>query len=83
MLVAARDLKCPNNSCFNYASMMSVLVHLVGEYQATRSCSLCANFPPEKMLMFASQVAAIGCSALGARAGLPHLTDPRFSPFLA
>ncbi|KAH0648622.1 hypothetical protein KY285_033870 [Solanum tuberosum] len=45
--------------------------------------SLCANFPPEKMLMFASQVAAIGCRALGARAGLPHLTDPRLSPFLA
>lgn len=45
--------------------------------------SLCANVPPEKMLMFAAQVAAIGCRALGARAGLPHLTDPRLSSFLA
>ncbi|CAN4078012.1 unnamed protein product [Withania somnifera] len=45
--------------------------------------SLYANLPPEKMLMFASQVAAVGCRALGARAGLPQLTDPRLSPFLA
>uniref|UniRef100_M1CEW8 Kinase n=1 Tax=Solanum tuberosum TaxID=4113 RepID=M1CEW8_SOLTU len=45
--------------------------------------SLCANFPPEKMLIYASQVAAIGCRALGARDGLPHLTDPRLLPFLA
>ncbi|XP_006355416.1 LOW QUALITY PROTEIN: ribokinase-like [Solanum tuberosum] len=39
--------------------------------------ALCANMPPERMLPFASQVAAIGCRALGARAGLPQLTDPR------
>lgn len=26
--------------------------------------------------------AGIGCRALGARAGLPHLTDPRLRPFL-
>ncbi|KAK4338223.1 hypothetical protein RND71_042710 [Anisodus tanguticus] len=44
--------------------------------------SLCANMPPERMLTFASQVAGIGCRALGARAGLPHLTDPRLRPFL-
>ncbi|CAN4078011.1 unnamed protein product [Withania somnifera] len=42
--------------------------------------SLYANLPPEKMLMFASQVAAVGCRALGARAGLPQLTDPRLFP---
>ncbi|OIT38542.1 PREDICTED: ribokinase-like [Nicotiana attenuata] len=45
--------------------------------------SLCANLPPERMLTFAAQVAAIGCRALGARAGLPHLRDPRLQPFLA
>ncbi|XP_060180630.1 uncharacterized protein LOC132610347 [Lycium barbarum] len=44
--------------------------------------SLCANMPPEKMLPFAAQVAAIKCRALGARAGLPRYTDPRLSPFL-
>ncbi|XP_059275908.1 uncharacterized protein LOC132030344 [Lycium ferocissimum] len=44
--------------------------------------ALCANMPPERMLTFASQVAGIGCRALGARAGLPHLTDPRLRPFL-
>ncbi|WMV43578.1 hypothetical protein MTR67_036963 [Solanum verrucosum] len=44
--------------------------------------ALCANMPPERMLPFASQVAAIGCRALGARAGLPQLTDPRLKPFL-
>ncbi|XP_016471153.1 uncharacterized protein LOC107793340 isoform X3 [Nicotiana tabacum] len=43
--------------------------------------ALCANMPPEKMLPFASQVAGIGCRALGARAGLPHLADPRLRPF--
>lgn len=44
--------------------------------------SICANMPPEKMLPFAAQVAAIKCRALGARAGLPRYTDPRLSPFL-
>ncbi|XP_070012188.1 uncharacterized protein LOC107819257 isoform X2 [Nicotiana tabacum] len=44
--------------------------------------SICANMPPEKMLPFAAQVAAIKCRALGARAGLPHYTDPRLTPFL-
>ncbi|KAI3749582.1 hypothetical protein L2E82_20196 [Cichorium intybus] len=42
---------------------------------------ICTNKPPEKMLPFAAQVAAITCRALGARAG-PHLTDPRLAPFL-
>lgn len=40
---------------------------------------LCTGMPVEKMLPFAAQVAACGCRALGARAGLPHLTDPRLS----
>ncbi|KAH0635144.1 hypothetical protein KY289_036620 [Solanum tuberosum] len=44
--------------------------------------SICANMPPEKMLPFAAQVAAIKCRALGARAGLPRSTDHRLSPFL-
>nr|XP_033509938.1 ribokinase-like isoform X3 [Nicotiana tomentosiformis] len=44
--------------------------------------AICANMPPEKMLPFAAQVAAIKCRALGARAGLPHYTDPRLTPFL-
>lgn len=44
--------------------------------------ALCANMPPEKMLPFAAQVAAIGCRALGARTGLPPHTDPRLVPFL-
>ncbi|EYU46377.1 hypothetical protein ABFS82_04G047700 [Erythranthe guttata] len=44
--------------------------------------ALCANMPPEKMLRFAAQVAAIGCRALGARTGLPHGTDPHLSSFL-
>ncbi|XP_059297362.1 uncharacterized protein LOC132050231 [Lycium ferocissimum] len=44
--------------------------------------SLCANMPPEKMLPFAAQVAAIKCRALGARAGLPRYTHPRLTPFL-
>ncbi|XP_026660401.2 ribokinase-like isoform X3 [Phoenix dactylifera] len=43
--------------------------------------ALCAGMPPEKMLPFASQVAAAGCRALGARSGLPRRTDPRLSPF--
>ncbi|KAI3678760.1 hypothetical protein L6452_38063 [Arctium lappa] len=43
--------------------------------------SICTNKPPEQMLPFAAQVAAIACRALGARAGLPRLTDPRLAPF--
>ncbi|XP_024981337.1 ribokinase-like isoform X2 [Cynara cardunculus var. scolymus] len=43
--------------------------------------SICTNKPPEQMLPFAAQVAAISCRALGARAGLPCLTDPRLIPF--
>ncbi|CAG7886841.1 unnamed protein product [Brassica rapa] len=45
--------------------------------------ALCAGMPPEKMLPFATQVAACNCRALGARTGLPHRTDPRLVPFLA
>ncbi|KAF2543794.1 hypothetical protein F2Q68_00029318 [Brassica cretica] len=44
--------------------------------------ALCAGMPPEKMLPFATQVAACNCRALGARTGLPHRTDPRLVPFL-
>ncbi|CAH9129446.1 unnamed protein product [Cuscuta epithymum] len=44
--------------------------------------SICADMPPEKMLTFAAQVAAIGCRSLGARAGLPYHDDPRLTPFL-
>uniref|UniRef100_A0A1J3DIX7 Ketohexokinase n=1 Tax=Noccaea caerulescens TaxID=107243 RepID=A0A1J3DIX7_NOCCA len=44
--------------------------------------AICAGMPPEKMLPFASQVAACKCRALGARTGLPHRTDPRLVPFL-
>lgn len=44
--------------------------------------AICANMPLEKMLPFASQVAAAGCRALGARTGLPHRTDPRLAAFL-
>lgn len=44
--------------------------------------ALCADMPPEKMLPFASQVAGIGCRALGARTGLPRRTDPRLTSFL-
>ncbi|CAA0806770.1 pfkB-like carbohydrate kinase family protein [Striga hermonthica] len=44
--------------------------------------ALCTNMPPEKMLTLASQVAGIGCRALGARTGLPRHTDSRLSPFL-
>ncbi|CAH9073684.1 unnamed protein product [Cuscuta europaea] len=43
--------------------------------------SICADMPPEKMLTFAAQVAAIGCRSLGARAGLPYHDDPRLAPF--
>ncbi|PON54575.1 Ribokinase [Trema orientale] len=43
--------------------------------------ALCADMPVEKMLPFATQVAAACCRALGARTGLPHRTDPRLTPF--
>ncbi|PKA52056.1 putative fructokinase-3 [Apostasia shenzhenica] len=43
--------------------------------------ALCAGMAPEKMLPFASKVAAAGCKALGARSGLPFSTDPRLSLF--
>ncbi|XP_071738136.1 uncharacterized protein [Rutidosis leptorrhynchoides] len=43
--------------------------------------AICTNKPPEQMLPFAAQVAAISCRALGARAGLPRLTDPRLATF--
>ncbi|KAJ3693139.1 hypothetical protein LUZ60_012234 [Juncus effusus] len=42
---------------------------------------LCAGMKPQTMLPFASQVAASGCRALGARSGLPWRTDPRLAPF--
>ncbi|KAI3829801.1 hypothetical protein L1987_03929 [Smallanthus sonchifolius] len=44
--------------------------------------AICTNRPPEQMLPFAAQVAAISCRALGARTGLPRLSDPRLTPFL-
>ncbi|KAL3828105.1 hypothetical protein ACJIZ3_016907 [Penstemon smallii] len=44
--------------------------------------AICADMPPEKMLPFASQVAGIGCRALGARTGLPRRTDHRLISFL-
>ncbi|KAK8946217.1 hypothetical protein KSP40_PGU012506 [Platanthera guangdongensis] len=44
--------------------------------------ALCAGMPAERMLPFASQVAAAGCRALGARSGLPRRSDPRISTFL-
>ncbi|KAK8506102.1 hypothetical protein V6N12_074155 [Hibiscus sabdariffa] len=44
--------------------------------------ALCAGMSPEKMLPFAARVAATGCRALGARAGLPLRTDPRLAGFL-
>ncbi|CAL9071619.1 unnamed protein product [Musa textilis] len=43
--------------------------------------AICAGMPPEKMLPFASQVAAANCRALGARSGLPCRADPRLAPF--
>lgn len=43
--------------------------------------AICAGMPPEKMLPFASQVAAANCRALGARSGLPRRADPRLAPF--
>lgn len=44
--------------------------------------AICTNKPPEQMLPFAAQVAAIACRALGARTGLPCLSDHRLTPFL-
>ncbi|XP_076940753.1 uncharacterized protein LOC143610059 [Bidens hawaiensis] len=44
--------------------------------------AICTNRPAEQMLPFAAQVAAISCRALGARTGLPRLSDPRLMPFL-
>uniref|UniRef100_A0A7N0SYH4 Carbohydrate kinase PfkB domain-containing protein n=1 Tax=Kalanchoe fedtschenkoi TaxID=63787 RepID=A0A7N0SYH4_KALFE len=44
--------------------------------------ALCEGMAAEKMLPFASQVAAINCRALGARASLPRITDPRLACFL-
>ncbi|PWA98513.1 pfkB-like carbohydrate kinase family protein [Artemisia annua] len=44
--------------------------------------AICTNLPPEQMLPFAAQVAAISCRDLGARTGLPHISDPRLTPFL-
>nr|XP_027093924.1 ribokinase isoform X2 [Coffea arabica] len=44
--------------------------------------AICANMPPEIMLPFAAQVAAIKCRALGARTGIPYRTDPRLASFL-
>ncbi|CAL9189728.1 unnamed protein product [Musa hybrid cultivar] len=43
--------------------------------------AICARMPPEKMLPFASQVAAANCRALGARSGLPWRADPILAPF--
>ncbi|PWA85720.1 hypothetical protein CTI12_AA120560 [Artemisia annua] len=44
--------------------------------------AICTNLPPEQMLPFAAQVAAISCRDLGAWTGLPHISDPRLTPFL-
>ncbi|KAL5149098.1 Ribokinase [Glycine soja] len=43
--------------------------------------SICANLSLEKMLPFASYVAAANCRALGARRGLPYRTNPRLASF--
>ncbi|XP_057426660.1 uncharacterized protein LOC130720076 isoform X2 [Lotus japonicus] len=43
--------------------------------------AICANFSPEKMLPFASYVAAAKCRALGARTGLPYSTEPYLVSF--
>ncbi|KAF8654041.1 hypothetical protein HU200_062187 [Digitaria exilis] len=42
---------------------------------------LCTSMPPERMLPFASQVAACSCRGLGARSSLPHRTDPRLKRY--
>ncbi|TKY52789.1 Ribokinase protein [Spatholobus suberectus] len=44
--------------------------------------AICANLSPEKMLPFASYVAAANCRALGARSGLPYRTDPYLASFI-
>ncbi|WVZ06201.1 hypothetical protein V8G54_019547 [Vigna mungo] len=44
--------------------------------------AICANFTAEKMLCFASTVAASKCRAIGARTGLPYHTDPRLASFM-
>ncbi|XP_061368600.1 uncharacterized protein LOC133311560 isoform X1 [Gastrolobium bilobum] len=44
--------------------------------------AICANLSPEKMLPFASYVAAASCRALGARSGLPYRTHPYLASFL-
>ncbi|KAK7267481.1 hypothetical protein RIF29_20155 [Crotalaria pallida] len=43
--------------------------------------AICANLSLEKMLPFASYVAASNCRALGARSGLPYRTDPLLASF--
>nr|GEU89898.1 ribokinase-like isoform X1 [Tanacetum cinerariifolium]GEU89899.1 ribokinase-like isoform X1 [Tanacetum cinerariifolium] len=44
--------------------------------------AICTDKPPEEMLPFAAQVAAVSCRDLGARTGLPNISDPRLAPFL-
>ncbi|XP_031100975.1 ketohexokinase [Ipomoea triloba] len=44
--------------------------------------SICTDMPPQKMLPFACQVAAIKCRALGARGHLPRWNHPCLTPFL-
>ncbi|XP_054803926.1 fructokinase-1-like isoform X2 [Prosopis cineraria] len=43
--------------------------------------AICNNLSPEKMLPFASCVAAAKCKALGARSGLPRREDPCLASF--
>ncbi|CAJ1968276.1 unnamed protein product [Sphenostylis stenocarpa] len=43
--------------------------------------AICANLPLEKMLPFASYVAAAKCRALGARTGLPYRNNPCLTSF--
>ncbi|RDX61615.1 Ribokinase, partial [Mucuna pruriens] len=43
--------------------------------------AICTNLSLEKMLPFASYVAAANCRALGARSGLPYRTDPYLASF--
>ncbi|KAI4340292.1 hypothetical protein MLD38_025143 [Melastoma candidum] len=44
--------------------------------------ALCTDMPSERMLPFASKVAAEVCRSLGTRAGLPRLMDPCLSSLL-
>lgn len=44
--------------------------------------AICVNLSPEKMLSFASYVAANNCRALGARSGLPYRTHPHLASFI-